>query len=262
VVKADKGDAVVLDNTLSWAALSGLTGDSLATLYGAEYGFIANHKYTQLSKNGATLFVDELAPVADIVGTSGNDALAGTASAEVLFGNGGVDQISAAAGNDTVILDGTGVAALAATNTASVNGGEGVNVLKITGVNVQMDLTDTTVAGKVQNFSVLDLRVGNGNKVKLSLQQVLDLSADVPDNAATTDADESKMLVVHGTNQNTVQLVDSINWTAVTNLGGTTLQNDFGAQFGFEPGRSYTQYTNTAGSATLFVDQLLNVDQL
>jgi VCBS repeat-containing protein len=262
VVKADKGDAVVLDNTLSWAALSGLTGDSLATLYGAEYGFIANHKYTQLSKNGATLFVDELAPVADIVGTSGNDALAGTASAEVLFGNGGVDQISAAAGNDTVILDGTGVAALAATNTASVNGGEGVNVLKITGVNVQMDLTDTTVAGKVQNFSVLDLSVGNGNKVKLSLQQVLDLSADVPDNAATTDADESKMLVVHGTNQNTVQLVDSINWTAVTNLGGTTLQNDFGAQFGFEPGRSYTQYTNTAGSATLFVDQLLNVDQL
>jgi hypothetical protein len=70
------------------------------------------------------------------------------------------------------------------------------------------------------------------------------------------------MLVVHGTGLNTVQLVDSVNWTAVTNLGGTTLQTNFGAQYGFEPGRSYTQYTNSAGSATLFVDQLLNQDLL
>jgi hypothetical protein len=46
----------------------------------------------------------------------------------------------------------------------------------------------------------------------------------------------------------------------VTNLGGTSLQNTFGAAYGFEAGRSYTQYTN--GAATLFVDQTLFVESL
>ncbi|WP_158271648.1 Ig-like domain-containing protein [Limnohabitans sp. 2KL-1] len=262
VVQAGSGDAVSLQNTLNWATLSGLGGDSLTTLYGSEYGFIADHKYTQFSQSGATLFVDELAPVADIVGTSGDDTLTGLANDEVIFGNGGVDQINAAAGNDTVILNGNSVATLANANTAQVDGGAGVNALQISGVNVNMDLTNTTVAGKVHNFSVLDLGVGNGNKVKLGLQQVLDLSTDLPDNPATTDADESKMVVVHGTSLNTVQLVDSVNWTAVTNLGGTALQNNFGAQFGFEPGRSYTQYTHAGSSASLFIDQMLTQDLL
>jgi hypothetical protein len=260
VVHGDTGDAVELENTLNWAALSGLTGDSLSALYGASYGFVSNQKYTQLSQNGATLFVNEAAPVADIVGTSADEVLTGTADAEVIFGNGGADQISAGAGNDTVILGASGVASLAAANAANVDGGTGVNVLKIAGVNVTMDLTNTTVAGKLENFSVLDMTVGNGNTIKLSLQQVLDLPTGVPDNAATPDADESKMLVVHGTGLNTVELVDSVNWAAVTDLGGTTLQNTYGTEYGFQVGRSYTQYTN--GSATLFVDQLLVQDLL
>jgi hypothetical protein len=57
-----------------------------------------------------------------------------------------------------------------------------------------------------------------------------------------------------------LQLADSVDWSAVTNLGGTSLQNTYGAQYGFEVGRSYTQYTNATGSATLFVDQLLVQD--
>jgi hypothetical protein len=253
VVQADVGDAVVLENTLNWTALSGLTGASLATLYGPEYGFVTGHKYTQFQQAGATLFVDELAPVADIVGTTAADVITGTGNDEV---------IQAGAGNDTVILNGSSVTALASANAASLDGGTGVNELKVTGVNVVLDLTNNTVAGKLDNFNVLDLSVGNGNKVKLSLQQVLDLSNGVQDNAATPGVDESKMLVVHGSGQNTVQLADSVNWTAVTDIGGTTLQNTFGAQYGFEVGRSYTQYTNAANSATLFVDQLLNQDLL
>ncbi|WP_346308750.1 Ig-like domain-containing protein, partial [Limnohabitans sp.] len=260
VVQADLGDAVVLENTLNWLALSGLTGESLSVLYGAPYGFVGGHKYTQFSQNGATLFVDELAPVADIVGTHADDALQGTANAEVIFGNGGADLISAGAGNDTVILNAKSVVALGQANTVDVDGGDGVNVLKLSGVNVTMDLTNTTVAGKLDNFSVLDLSMGNGNTVKLSLQQVLDLPSGVADNSATSDVYESKMLVVHGTGLNTLQLADSVDWTAVTNLGGTSLQNTYGTQYGFEVGRSYTQYTNAASSATLFVDQLLVQD--
>ena len=260
VVQADLGDAVVLENTLNWVAKSGLTGESLSALYGAPYGFVGGHKYTQFSQNGATLFVDELAPVADIVGTHADDVLQGTDNAEVIFGNGGADQINAGGGNDTVILNAKSVVALGQANSAHVDGGDGVNVLKISGVNVSMDLTNTTVADKLDNFSVLDMSVGNGNSVKLSLQQVLDLPSGVLDNSATSDVDESKMLVVHGTGLNTLQLADSVDWSAVTNLGGTSLQNTYGAQYGFEVGRSYTQYTNASGSATLFVDQLLVQD--
>jgi VCBS repeat-containing protein len=262
VVQADLGDAAVLENTLNWVAKSGLTGESLSALYGAQYGFVGGHKYTQFSQNGATMFVDELAPVADIVGNSADDVLQGTASAEVIFGNGGADQISAGAGNDTVIMNAKSVVALGQANTANVDGGDGVNVFKMVGTNVSMDLTNTTVAGKLDNFSVLDMNVGNGNTVKLSLQQVLDLSSGVLDNSATSQVDESKMLVVHGTGLNTLQLADSVDWSAVINLGGTSLQNTYGAQYGFVVGRSYTQYTNASGSATLFVDQLLVQDLL
>jgi VCBS repeat-containing protein len=262
VVQADLGDAAVLENTLNWVAKSGLTGESLSALYGAQYGFVGGHKYTQFSQNGATMFVDELAPVADIVGNSADDVLQGTASAEVIFGNGGADQISAGAGNDTVIMNAKSVVALGQANTANVDGGDGVNVFKMVGTNVSMDLTNTTVAGKLENFSVLDMSVGNGNTFKLSLQQVLDLPNGVLDNSATSQVDESKMLVVHGTGLNTLQLADSVDWSAVTNLGGTSLQNTYGAQYGFEVGRSYTQYTNATGSATLFVDQLLVQDLL
>jgi hypothetical protein len=54
---------------------------------------------------------------------------------------------------------------------------------------------------------------------------------------------------------NTLQLKDGATWAAKTNLGGTEMLNTYGADFGFEAGRSYTQYTN--GAANLFVDQSL-----
>jgi hypothetical protein len=92
---------------------------------------------------------------------------------------------------------------------------------------------------------------------KLGLSQVLALAGGT-DNAATLGVDESKMLVLQGNSGvafNTLQLVDGVNWTSVTNQGGTGLQTTYGADYGFEAGRSYTQYTN--GSANLFVDQSL-----
>jgi VCBS repeat-containing protein len=258
VVQANQGDAVVLENTRNWASLSGLSGESLTTLYGPEYGFIANHKYTQFSQNGATLFVDELAPVGDIVGTSGNDTLTGNPTADVIYGNGGVDTIAADAGKDMVILTASSLTALAAsTNAATVDGEADINTLKLSGNNLNLDLTNATVMGKLDNFNVIDMKQGAGNKFKLGLNDVLALAGGT-DNAATVGVDESKMLVLQGNGGaalNTLQLVDSVNWTTVTNLGGTGLQNTYGPDFGFEAGRSYTQYTN--GLANLFVDESL-----
>jgi Ca2+-binding RTX toxin-like protein len=260
VVHGDTGDAVILENAASWKVANSLTGAFLSSTYGVDYGFVLGspiRKYTQYTKDGVTLIVDDTTAVADFVGTSGADVMTGTANADVIYGNGGADQISAGAGNDVVILNVNSVATLAASNSAMVNGGAGVNSLKISGINNTLDLTNATVSGKVDNFSVIDLRQGNGNKVKINLQDVLDLSGAV-DNLATVGVDESKMLVVQGNGGlavNTLQLADSANWTKVTNLGGTTMINTYGAEYGFEVGRSYTQYTN--GLANLFVDQTL-----
>ena len=264
MVLGDAGDAVVLQDAASWSVQSSLKGSDLATLYGADYGFSSTRQYSQYSKDGATLFVDELAPVGDIVGTSGNDTLTGTANADVIYGNGGVDSIAAGAGKDTVILTASSLTALAAsTNTATVNGGTGtgietsINTLKLSGINLNLDLTNPTVMGKLDNFNVIDMKQGSGNKFKLGLSDVLALAGGA-DNAATGGVDESKMLVLQGNGGaalNTLQLVDSVNWAAVTNLGGTEMQNTYGLDFGFEAGRSYTQYTS--GAANLFVDQSL-----
>jgi hypothetical protein len=229
----------------------------LVSTYGAAFGFVSGQKYTQYTQSGATLFVSDAAPVASIVGTSAADTLTGTTAADVIYGNGGADQITAGAGNDVVILNASSIAALSATNTASVNGGGGVNSLKVNGINQTLDLSNATVYGKVDNFSVIDMRQGNGNKVKLNLQDVLNLSG-VADNTGTVGVDESHMLVVQGNggiSSNYMQLVDSASWTKVTNMGGTSLLNTFGAAYGFEVGHSYTQYTS--GTATLYVDQSL-----
>jgi hypothetical protein len=260
VVLGDAGDAVVLQDAASWAVQSSLKGSDLATLYGADYGFSGTRQYSQYSKGGATLFVDELAPVGDIVGTSGNDTLTGTGNADVIYGNGGVDSIAAGLGKDTVILGASSLTSLAATtNTAAVNGGTDINTLKLSGINLNLDLTNVTVMGKLDNFNVIDMKQGSGNKFKLGLTEVLALAGGA-DNVATLGVDESKMLVVQGNGGvafNTLQLKDGLTWTAVTNLGGTGLQNTYGADFGFEAGRSYTQYSSATGSANLFVDQSL-----
>jgi hypothetical protein len=138
-----------------------------------------------------------------------------------------------------------------------VNGGTDINTLKLSGINLNLDLTNTTVMGKLDNFTVIDMKQGSGNKFKLGLNEVLALAGGT-DNAATVGVDESKMLVIQGNGGaalNTLQLKDGLTWTAVTNLGGTGLQTTYGTEFGFEVGRSYTQYTN--GGANLFVDQTL-----
>jgi hypothetical protein len=264
VVLGDAGDAVVLQDAASWAVQSSLKGSDLATLYGADYGFSGTRQYSRYSKDGATLFVDELAPVGDIVGTSGNDTLTGTGTADVIYGNGGVDSIAAGLGKDTVILGASSLTALAAsTNTAKVVGGTvtgtdtDINTLKLSGINLNLDLTNATTMNKLDNFNVIDMKQGSGNVFKLGLSQVLALAGGT-DNAATVGVDESQMLVLQGNggeSLNTLQLVNNVSWTTVTNLGGTGLQTTYGAEYGFEAGRSYTQYTH--GAANLFVDQSL-----
>ncbi len=256
VVKGNDGDAVVLDNTASWSQLVGLKGEDLTALYGAAHGFVTSHTYSQYTKSGATLFVDELTAVADFLGTVGADVLTGTAGADVLFGNGGADTLDGGDGHDKIVLNSRVIADLGSSVNLNIDGGAGVNTLTVVGRNLTLDLTDATVFSKVDNFNVLDMHQGGGNEIKISLQEVLALSGAVDDVA--TAIDESKMLVVQGNASNTTNalvLSDGSNWSQTTIVGGTTMANTYGAQYGFEVGHSYVQYNS--GAATLFVDQTL-----
>jgi hypothetical protein len=256
VVKGNDGDAVVLDNTANWSQVISLNGADLTALYGVDHGFVTDHLYSQYTQNGATLFVDELMAVADLVGSTGANVLTGTSSADVIFGNGGADSISAGDGNDKVLLNARTLADLSGNVNVSINGGAGVNTLTIFGRNLTLDLSDVTVSGKVDNFNILDMHQGVGNQIKVSLQQVLNMSGAV-DNGNTA-MDESKMLVVQGNGgvaSNKLALVDAANWTAGASVGGTAMINTYGAQYGFEVGHSYNLYTN--GDTNLFVDQSL-----
>ena len=60
VVNGKAGDTVQLVGGINWTTVTtGLTGESLNSTYGADYNFTPADRYTQLSNNGVTLFIDE-----------------------------------------------------------------------------------------------------------------------------------------------------------------------------------------------------------
>jgi Ca2+-binding RTX toxin-like protein len=194
--------------------------------------------------------------VTPFMGTSAADTLPGGIGNDTLVGNGGADVISGGAGNDTVVVNASNVTDLAATNSALIDGGADVNVLKLdlTATGITLDLTNATVAAKVNNFSVVDIKGSGNNTLKLALADVLDMGA-VADNAATAGVDEGDMLVVKGDAGDVLQLSTGASWAQTGAQSGATLTTTFGAAYGFEAGHTYMQYTQ--GTANLFVDELM-----
>ena len=174
---------------------------------------------------------------ADTISISVQPTLVGTAGIDTQVGGASASNISA----------------LSAVNTAVIEGGAGVNTFKLDGAAITLDLSNATVAAKVNNFSVLDVKGSGNNIVKLALQDVLDMGA-VPDNAATS-VNETDMLVIKGNAGDVLQLKTGSGWTALTGQSGITASSMFGSEFGFEAGHTYTRYTQ--GTATLFVDELM-----
>jgi hypothetical protein len=166
--------------------------------------------------------------------------------------------INCGAGNDTVVVNASNVTALSAANMALIDGGADVNVLKldVTATGITLDLTNTTVAAKVNNFSVVDIKGSGNNTLKLALADVLDMGA-VADNAATAGVDEGDMLVVKGDAGDVVQLQAVASWAQAGAQSGATLATTFGSAYGFEAGHTYMQYTQ--GLATLYVASLVAV---
>ncbi|WP_146183861.1 S-layer family protein [Limnohabitans sp. T6-20] len=222
----------------------------------------AGHVFNTGTNGGTTSYsvaTDTIAiTVTPFMGTSAADTLNGGAANDTLAGNGGADVINGGAGNDTVVVNASNVTALSAANMALIDGGADVNVLKldVTATGITLDLTNTTVAAKVNNFSVVDIKGSGNNTLKLALADVLDMGA-VADNAATAGVDEGDMLVVKGDAGDVVQLQAVASWAQAGAQSGATLATTFGSAYGFEAGHTYMQYTQ--GLATLYVASLVAV---
>lgn len=201
-----------------------------------------------------------------LTGTTSTETLLGSELADNITGAGGADKIYTGAGDDSVTLNASNITALGTSGSgALVDGGAGTNILKLSGAGITLDLTLATVSSSLRNFSSVDLTGSGNNTLKLSLDDVLSMS-DAVDNATSTGADESKMLVLNGDAGDVVQLVSGSQWTqtgfglAGATLGGAVAANAYGASFGFVSGHTYAKYAY--GGATLFMDETVTLSMV
>ena len=219
-------------------------------------------------RGGTSAFSDSTITLSDknMTGTAAADTITGTNSADNIVGAGGADTISAGAGDDIVTINASNVTQLATSGSgASVDGGTGINMLLLSGSDIVLDLTSSVVAANLKNFSTVDLTGSGDNTLKLSLTDVLSMPGAV-DNALSTGADESHMLVVNGNAGDVVQLASGSLWAQTstglsgTSLGSMTAANSYGSSFGFAAGHTYALYTHSG--ASLFMDELVQLNTL
>jgi len=107
-------------------------------------------------------------------GTSAADVLSGGDGADTLTGLGGADKIYAGAGDDSVVLNDDNVTQLGTGGSgALVDGGAGVDMLKLSGSGITLDLTNATLGPRVTNFEKFDITGSGANVFKLNASDVL-----------------------------------------------------------------------------------------
>ena len=107
-------------------------------------------------------------------GTSAADVLSGGDGADTLTGLGGADKIYAGAGDDSVVLNDDNVTQLGTGGSgALVDGGAGVDMLKLSGSGITLDLTNATLGPRLSNFEKFDITGSGANVFKLNASDVL-----------------------------------------------------------------------------------------
>jgi hypothetical protein len=107
-------------------------------------------------------------------GTSASEVLSGGDGGDTLTGLGGADKIYAGAGDDTVLVNADNVTQLGTGGSgALVDGGAGVDTLKLSGSGITLDLTNVTLSPRVTNFEKFDITGSGANVLKLNASDVL-----------------------------------------------------------------------------------------
>jgi hypothetical protein len=89
-----------------------------------------------------------------------------------------MDVFNAGLGNDTIIINASNITALKQTgagNRARVDGGGGIDTLKLEGVGLTLDLTKISNR-RIQDIEVIDITGSGNNILKLNLDELLDAS--------------------------------------------------------------------------------------
>jgi FG-GAP repeat/RTX calcium-binding nonapeptide repeat (4 copies) len=199
---------------VSVAGAADVNGDGLADLIvGASGAYLpgdlrsAGHSYVIFgSTTGAfsQTAVDQLGGDADdtLTGTSAGDVLVGGAGDDKLIGTGGPDVLYGGAGDDTFVLDRSNVKALSAGFKRSagllarLDGGTGIDTLKLSGANITLDLSAIanqggsrpSSASRIESIERIDLTGSGDNTLTLNVNDVQDVAGMNLINSATQAA--------------------------------------------------------------------------
>ncbi|MES2352903.1 MAG: Ig-like domain-containing protein, partial [Pseudomonadota bacterium] len=207
----------------------------------------------------------------DQLGTTGNDTITGTTSAETLVGNagndtitggGGADVIYGGTGNDTIILNASNISALAANfgsggNTSQlsrVDGGTGVDTLRLSGSSITLDLTAIANQGgsasRITSIERIDLIGSGDNTLAIGLNDVQDMAGMNLINSSTQAAlGWSNGTYTFGASEGRHQLIIDGNAGDIASLNGTNWTN-MGTVIN---GGTYTVYNSNTGLAQVLV---------
>ena len=167
----------------------------------------------------------------------GQDSLNGGLGNDTLIGNGGADDFKGDDGNDFIIIGDLAF--------RRVEGGKGTDTLALAGAGLTLDLTDPTLAAKIQGIERIDL-TGSGNN-SLTLDQLAVL------NEKSASANGFHIFTVRGNSGDAVTFTEA-QWTKVGTFSygsGTYDRYVFGlAEVRVEQGLT----VNIPGTSPLVID--------
>jgi hypothetical protein len=192
-----------------------------------------------------------------LTGTAGNNQLVAGDGNDTLIGGGGADVLYGGRGDDTLVMNADNVAQLDNSGTSQnimrVDGGTGMDTLKLDGAGLFLDLT-AVAATAVQGIEKVDLTGSGDNTLKLNLTDILQhaTSSNVFNAANTTSGlagtVTKNQLMVDGDTGDKVVLSDLTDWTAdATNV--------------VVNGQTYVAYNHNTSAAQLLIDQQVLVSQ-
>ncbi|BAQ64383.1 FG-GAP-like repeat-containing protein [Geminocystis sp. NIES-3709] len=157
------------------------------------------------------LFGGDFTASAHQVGSITSDVLEGTPTGErliggtgddTLIGNGGKDVLYGGAGDDIIMVKDN--------NYFRIDGGAGIDTLKLTKLNHNWDLTHSGIKQGIHNMEIIDITAHGANKIALDNKSILNFSND------------TNSIVINADNQDTIYLTSNFALQGQINNYGFT----------------------------------------